>query len=210
MNRPTVALASLMALAPVALYTRSMANRNAAPETCRALADLRIEDTNLLSATVVPAAGDVPEYCRVLGYVRPAINFEIRLPTSSWNGKFYMAGCGGACGKLSSASDFSLDIKRALRRQYAVSMTDGGHWGEHIFDTRWGYHNRLAEIDFGHRAVHETARATKAIIEAFYHKAPARSYFGWLLQLAGVRASWKRCAIPRISTASSVTHPCST
>jgi len=178
MNGPTVALASLMVLAPVALYTRSMANRNAAPETCSALADLRIEDTNLLSATVVPAAGDVPEYCRVLGYVRPAINFEIRLPTSNWNGKFYMAGCGGCCGKLRSDSDFILDIKRALRRQYAVSMTDGGHWGENIFDTRWGYHNRLAEIDDGYRAVHETARVTKAIIEVFYHKAPAQSYFG--------------------------------
>src|SRR6478672_13668344 len=133
MNRPTVALASLMALAPFALYTRSTANRNAAPETCRALADLRIEDTNLLSATVVPAAGDTPEYCRVLGYVRPAINFEIRLPTANWNGKFYMAGCGGFCGKLNSDSDFILDIKRALQRQYAVSMTDGGHWGENAF-----------------------------------------------------------------------------
>jgi len=152
MIRPTVALASLMALASVAVYTRSMASRNAAPETCSALADLRIEDTNLLSATVVPAAGDVPEYCRVLGTVRPAINFEIRLPTANWNGKFYMAGCGAACGQLSSASNFSLDIKRALQRQYAVSMTDGGHFAENVFDTKWGYHNRPAEIDFGHRA----------------------------------------------------------
>jgi len=89
-----------------------------------------------------------------------------------------MAGCGAACGKLSTASNFSLDIKRALQRQYAVSTTDGGHWAEHIFDTRWGYYNRLAEIDFGHRAVHETARATKAIIDAFYGKAPVQSYFG--------------------------------
>jgi feruloyl esterase len=110
--------------------------------------------------------------------VRPAINFEIRLPTANWNGKFYMAGCSGACGKLDSDSDFSLDIKRALRRQYAVSMTDGGHRGEPMSDTKWGYHNRPAEIDYAHRAVHETARATKAIIEAFYDKAPAQSYFG--------------------------------
>lgn len=178
MKKPTVVLACLMALTPVALYTGSAPGRNAASEACPALADLRIDDTNLLSAAVVPAAGDLPEYCRVLGYVRPAINFEIRLPTANWNGKFYMAGCGGACGKLDSDSDFILDIKRALQRHYAVSMTDGGHWGENKFDTRWGYHNRLAEIDYGHRAVHETARATKAIIEAFYHKAPAQSYFG--------------------------------
>lgn len=75
-------------------------SRSTQAQDCPALADLRIEDTNLLSATVVPASGDLPAYCRMLGYVRPAINFEIRLPTAGWNGKFYMAGCGGYCGKV--------------------------------------------------------------------------------------------------------------
>ena len=42
---------------------------------CGTVEDLKIEDTNL------------PEYCRVLGYGRPAINFEIRLPTKDLNGK---------------------------------------------------------------------------------------------------------------------------
>src|SRR5262245_23714289 len=45
---------------------------------CGALANLKIENTNLLSAAIVPAGGGLPEYCRVLGYVRPAINFEVR------------------------------------------------------------------------------------------------------------------------------------
>jgi len=156
----------------------NQSEQNFKHETCRALADLRVEDTNLLSAAVVPAGDDLPEYCRVLGYVRPAINFEIRLPTSDWNGKFYMSGCGGFCGKLSSDSDFVTDIKGPLQRRYAVSMTDGGHWSESIFDGRWAYHNRQAEIDFGYRAVHETARVTKSIIEAFYEQQPAFSYFG--------------------------------
>ena len=35
-----------------------------------------------------------------------------------------------------------------------------------------------AEIDFGYRAVHETARATKAIIEPSIAMRPAQSYFG--------------------------------
>ena len=34
---------------------------------CGALANLKIEETNLLSAAVAPAAGGLPEYCRVLG-----------------------------------------------------------------------------------------------------------------------------------------------
>ena len=54
---------------------------------CGALANLKIEDTNLLSAAIVPAGSRLPEYCRVLGYVRPAINFEVRMPTREWNGK---------------------------------------------------------------------------------------------------------------------------
>lgn len=64
--------------------SENQSEQNYIYETCRALADLRIEDTNLLSAAVVPAGDELPEYCRVLGYVRPAINFEIRLPTSGW------------------------------------------------------------------------------------------------------------------------------
>src|SRR5207253_10249730 len=63
-----------------------------AAQNCASLAALKINDTNLLSAVEVPADGDLPAYCRVLGYVRPAINFEIRLPLRDWNGKFYMAG----------------------------------------------------------------------------------------------------------------------
>jgi hypothetical protein len=51
---------------------------------CAYLAGLRIENTNLLSSTVVPAGSDLPEYCRVLGYARPAmapvhsINYGLR------------------------------------------------------------------------------------------------------------------------------------
>src|ERR671911_1790749 len=71
-----------------------------AAQDCASLANLKIENTNLLSSIEVPAAGDLPAYCRVLGFVRPAINFEIRLPLQSWNGKFYMAGCGGVLGTV--------------------------------------------------------------------------------------------------------------
>jgi hypothetical protein len=57
---------------------------------CADLANLKINETDLLSATTVQATAPLPEYCRVLGYIRPAINFEIRLPpktgtaSSSW------------------------------------------------------------------------------------------------------------------------------
>jgi Tannase and feruloyl esterase len=145
---------------------------------CTALATLRIEDTNLLSATVVPAKDGLPAYCRVLGFVRPAINFEVRLPTAGWNGKFYMAGCGGFCGKLDSDRPGPINaMNHGLRRHYAVSTMDGGHWGATGTDGRWAYHNRLAEVDFGYRAGTETARVTKVMIQAFYGVEQKKSYF---------------------------------
>ena len=145
---------------------------------CAGLADLKIEATNLLSATEVPAANGLPAYCRVLGYVRPAINFEIRLPAEGWNGKFYMAGCGGFCGTLDAdRSSSSNSINHGLRRGYAVSTMDGGHWGANVTGARWALADPVAEMDWGQRAVTETARVTKAVIAARYGRAQERSYF---------------------------------
>jgi feruloyl esterase len=72
-------------------------------------------------------------------------------------------------------------------------------------DTKWGYHNRPAEIDYAHRAVRDSSR-DESDHEAFYDKAPAQSYFGGCSN-GGRQGVWKRCAIPRTSTASSVTRP---
>ena len=163
------ALATLLA-SPVEAQT---------PGDCATLEDLKIEDTNLLSSTVVPAADDLPEYCRVLGYVRPAINFEIRLPIQSWNGKFYMAGCGAQCGRVEAdRPGFTNAPNHGLRRNYAVSTMDGGHWGSSIWDASWTHVNDpIARFDFAQRAVTETARVSKEVIAAYYGKAPEKSYF---------------------------------
>ncbi len=67
---------------------------------CEILEDLKIKDTHILSASVVTDDSDLPKYCCVTGYVLPAINFEIRLPLEQWNGKFYIYGCGGFCGRI--------------------------------------------------------------------------------------------------------------
>ena len=92
---------------------------------CDDLFRQRIENVNLLSSALVPAQGDLPAYCRVLGVVRPAINFEVRFPASNWNGKFYMAGCGGFCGTLDSdRPGFVNAMNFGLRRNYAVSTMD--------------------------------------------------------------------------------------
>lgn len=150
---------------------------NATPD-CRGLADLKIEATNLLSAAEVPAAGDLPGYCRVLGYVRPAITIEVRLPLRDWNGKLYVAGCGGFCGTLDAdRPGFGNAMNHGLRRGYAAATTDSGHWGSSVVDGRWAFSNPLAEADWGQRAATETARVAKALVQAYYGAEPHKAYF---------------------------------
>lgn len=128
--------------------------------------------TQLLQATPVEAQGTVPAYCRVQGYVRPRVRFELRLPRESWNGKFLMEGCGGFCGSL----DHAPRCDARLAPGYACLVTDMGH-ASTPFDGKWAWNDREAEIDFGYRATHVAAVAGKAIATAFYARPPERSYF---------------------------------
>ena len=166
---------------------------HAAAAECGALAAMKIEAVNLLSAAAVPAAGDLPAYCRVLGFIRPAINFEVRLPLADWNGKFYEAGCGGFCGALDADRPGVFNsITYAGRRNYAVAAMDSGHWGASTVDGRWALDNPVAKADWAWRAVTETARVGKALVQAFYARPPLHAYFNGCStggRMAGVEAS---------------------
>ena len=142
---------------------------------CEELEDLRLKDAFILSATVISGDENFAEHCLVVGYILPSIHFEVRLPVNNWNEKFLMEGCGLFCGYL--RLDRYMGGPEGLRRGYAVSNMDAGHWGESVLDVRWAYNNRQAEIDWSYRAVHETARVSKKIIEKFYGKLPDKSYF---------------------------------
>lgn len=147
-----------------------------APDSCAALRGqdfTAIPDapTAITGTAIVPAGEGLPEYCQVKGTIAPSISFELRLPTQTWNEKFLMQGCGGMCGiiNIEAAED-------ALARNYAVVNQDMGHSGAGFIAT-WAYNNLPGEIDFGYRSTHVTAVASKVLVEAYYGKAPARSYF---------------------------------
>ena len=59
---------------------------------------------------------------------------------------------------------------------YASSSTDTGHKGD-ATDARWALGHTEKIVDFGYRAVHETADKTKALVRAFYGEAAKHSYF---------------------------------
>jgi hypothetical protein len=132
----------------------------------------RVEDapTELLTATVQPAQGTTPAYCRVGGYVTPQVGFEIRLPLSGWNGKLLEVGSFGWGGEMEL-----FFCEGPLRKGYACIASDMGHKGASSSGL-WALNNPQAQIDFAYRGTHVTALAGKAIVTAFYGSPPARSY----------------------------------
>src|SRR5262245_21736320 len=171
----------------VAAPTAALARNETPQEACAKLAQDIANDTDkkdrvgkptLLSAVWTLATTTLPaNHCLVLGYVTTGdkkmgfnhVNIEVRLP-ESWNGKFFLGGNGGFAGS------FQASLTEPLRRGYATARTDTGHQGSAI-DASWARDNPTAVIDFGYRAIHETAVAGKEIAQDFYGQKPAYSYF---------------------------------
>jgi hypothetical protein len=143
---------------------------------CAAVAKLdftRLADAPaaLTSAKRVAAAGATPEYCDVKGYVQPQIQFELRLPTHAWNGRYFQVGCGGFCGVINIQN-----CGDVLNQNFAVAADDMGHVGDFLKDPLWGA-SADARREYGRRSTHVTAVIAKAVVARFYGARPAYSYF---------------------------------
>jgi hypothetical protein len=130
--------------------------------------------TRVGSAAVVSGTANTPEFCDVKGYVAAQVQFELKLPTRTWQGRYLQNGCGGFCGAISPTTFPSCDLQPG--GDFAVSATDDGHVAAG-FDALWAATDEQERIDLGTRAVHVVSLASKAIIAAFYGTAPRRSYF---------------------------------
>ncbi len=155
--------------------------------SCEGLTALKLPGATITQAKIDPApppgvkfsAGPgtgsvtVPEACRVTATLRPSsdseIKMEVLMPVSNWNGKYQAVGNGAFNGTIGHSA-----MTTALARGYATSSTDTGHTGG---GASWALGHPEKVIDFGWRAMHETATASKAIIEAYYGGAPKFSYF---------------------------------
>ena len=163
-----------------------LAMSSAAAAECRSLSGQRfgnaqIIETNEVTPPFSATSMGPPEvkvtvaFCRVRGVLRPVpgsnITFELWLPPAGrWNGDYQANAPGGFAGSMLYAPS-----ARGLEAGYAVSTTDNGHTGSDTRDWAIGHPERVA--DWGWRAVHETAVASKAIIAAYYASAPKYSYF---------------------------------
>jgi hypothetical protein len=159
---------------------------NLAAATCQSLTTLALPNTGITLAQTVAAGSfspptgqpltNLPSFCRVAGVIRPVpesdIQFEVWIPSADWNGKFYGIGNGGYAGSIGYGA-----LANAVRHGYAAASTDTGHTGAGDPNAAWALGHPQKVIDFGYRAIHETAVKGKAIVAAFYGSAIRRAYF---------------------------------
>jgi feruloyl esterase len=124
-------------------------------------------------ASAAQAAASLPAFCRVSLTIKPSSDSDIRseiwLPMAGWNGKFMALGNGAWGGSIQYAA-----LAETLQRGYAAASTDTGHTGT---DASFAVGHPEKLIDFGYRAVHETAVQGKATVKALYGTVPRMSYF---------------------------------
>jgi hypothetical protein len=152
----------------LAAYSTTMMRANPSQ---RRFARIPDAPTAVLQAELIPAQGDVPEVCRISGVVAPDINFELRLPTKTWNGKFMHYGCGGACGVV-----YRPQLEEPLARGYAVIASDMGHAAAPNV-TLYRFNGLEQIIDFGFRATHVVTLAGKEIVDEYYGRPAKLSYY---------------------------------
>ncbi len=173
----TVAVAGDLAAAPA--------------QRCEDLASLKLTNATITAAERIDAGAfrpptpgggpaqafsQLPAFCRVAVTSKPSsdsdIKIEVWLPASGWNSKFQGIGNGGFAGTIELTG-----LADAVSRGYASASTDTGHAEANGTSAEWALHHPEKIVDFGHRAIHETAVNAKAVIRAFYGEDPRRSYF---------------------------------
>jgi feruloyl esterase len=156
---------------------------------CENLKSLSLANTTITAARAVPAgpftppaapgAGgpppaptQLPAHCRVTAVIKPSpdsnIEIEVWLP-ENWNGKFEAVGGGGWAGVISYPA-----LSLALQEGYATASTETGHKGGNAL---FAIDHPEKLTDFAYRAVHEMTVQAKAIISAYYNRAPRLSYW---------------------------------
>jgi feruloyl esterase len=161
-----------------------------AQDACARLMFLKLPDTTITEARTIPAGevkvrppapgpdltANLPAHCRVTGSIRPTadsdIRFEVWLPVSGWNRRYQQVGNGGLAGSI-----WQFAMVDPLLRGSATAATDDGHATSTAFDGGWAIGHPEKLIDYGYRAVHLTALAGQAIVQAYYGQKARHTYF---------------------------------
>jgi len=159
--------------------------------SCADLAKFPVTDGKITSAVAVSKDSSVVlslrtlvapvDFCRVAVTLNPTsestIMAEVWLPDpANWNGNFLGAGNGGFGGSVSGPAG---DMRSEIAKGYATAGDDLGHEiaSPTVIDGSWVIGHPEKVKDFAYRADHVTAEFAKALIAAYYGRAPQFSYF---------------------------------
>lgn len=195
-------MAGLLALFAACVSTGAHAAD--ANDSCSKLASLALPDATITAAETVAAGqyrmpenpltrlgglsgmnvagrvtnGPNPAFCRIAATLKPSsdsdIKIEVWLPLAGWNGKFLGVGSFGWAGALMLPG-----MLTGVEQGYAAATTDTGHDGSTSKGNggrfTLGHPEKLT--DYAWRADHLMTVNAKAIIRAYYGKAPVKSYW---------------------------------
>jgi len=130
--------------------------------------------TQITSATTITENG--ASYCDVQGIQPPQLQFDLRLPVSTWTGRYVQEGCGGYCGAVSpGAPQAATNCPAVTGNELALATDNEGHTGSG-FDALFGWDPGM-RVSYAYSSEHDLDLAAKAIIAAYYGHGPAYSYF---------------------------------
>jgi feruloyl esterase len=161
---------------------------------------------NSTPSTLYPNLPDMPGNCLVQGTVNPrigvpappmdqfgnlmtgsgnpnyGIQFELRMPTATWNGDFFFTGGSGNDGVVAEAVGQTLGggtaFLPALYRGFAVITQNSGHTADAGSDQNDGFgYDPHARYDYGYQQTGTLTPIAKSILQAYYGTGPVHSYY---------------------------------
>lgn len=163
---------------------------------CQSLANLSVPASAIAlpttgalvhSAQVVEPTADTPEYCRLLGQIRPVdpsappINFQVNLPTV-WNQRSMQFGGGGFDGQLvtglKNVPHALSGSATPLQRGFATFGSDSGHSGT-ILDGSFAV-NQEALRNYAGDAIKKLRDTAQQLMLQRYGQTPWKSYIAGL------------------------------
>lgn len=138
---------------------------------CADFSGKTIAGAAVTGASVVAATAAAPEYCRVQATIPSKLRFELRLPTTGWNGKLLYGGGGGFNGSIPPAN------AAALSAGYANVTSDSGHVGSSDVDATWALNDAEALNNYANLSVPRVTLAAREMVRQRYGSEAQRAYF---------------------------------
>ncbi len=154
--------------------------------TCASLAGLDVSRVPAAPSRITSAAVVTDQigtkniaFCDVKGVIAPETHFEIKLPVSTWGGRYVQEGCRSYCGdvRVDDLPVAGYVCTAADDGTLVLATDDEGHTSTDETDGSWAKDSPALRVVFGLTSEHSLAHLAKAVIAGYYGRSPAYSYY---------------------------------